>query len=155
MEENTITEEWLKETGFKWHEIERSVSKHWILWIGSAIAESKPYGRTSSYEDFGIELSRFQKETDVWGVFYRADYAGRYSRFIYCRDVWERGQLLRLIEALTDEPFDVQNVLHGCLYRPATAAHYRRQDEGRLDRWLTLKKTWRDDEQDDSKAVKK
>lgn len=148
-----ITEEWLKEIGFKWFDVERS-DKHWILWMGSAIAENRKY-RSSSHDDFGLELSKFHPEEDNWGVFYRADYAGRYSRFIFCRDVWEQEQLIRLIEALTDTPFDVQNIMYGNLYRPEQAEYYRKQDAERLDRRIALENRWRDDEQDETKAVKK
>jgi hypothetical protein len=152
--EETITEEWLKEIGFKWHDVERS-GRNWLLWIGSAIAQNSPYGRTSSFEDFGLELSKFHKDIENWAVFYRADYAGRYTRFIYCRDVWKREQLTRLLEALIDVPFDPANVMYGSLYRPEQAAHYKRQDQKRLDRRIALENRWRADEADDSKAVKK
>jgi len=64
-----ITEEWLKENGFKWHDVERS-GKHWLLWIGSAIAKNRSHSRTSSYDDFGIELSKFiDKESEHIHVF--------------------------------------------------------------------------------------
>lgn len=148
-----ITEDWLKEIGFKWHEVERS-GKHWILWIGSSLANNPAKGyRHSSFDDFGIELSKFGKD-DGYMCFYRADYAGRYSRFIFCRDIWTQEQLIRLIEALTDIPFDKQNAMYGTLYRPEQAAHLREENE-RLDRKMALAHRWRDDEQDDTKAVKK
>ena len=29
-----LTEEWLKENGFKWHQFDRQPDKHWLLWLG-------------------------------------------------------------------------------------------------------------------------
>lgn len=151
----TITEDWLKENGFKWHEVERS-GKHWLLWIGNCIAErpGKNY-RVNSYDDFGIELSRWMPKENAWAVFYRADYAGRYSRFIYVRDVWEVEQLIRLIEAVTDIPFDKANAWYGNLLKPEQAERLRAEEAKRLDRTMALEGRWRNDEQDPTKAVKK
>lgn len=149
-----ITEEWLKENGFKWHDVDRS-GKHWLLWIGSAIAENRSYGRTSSNDDFGIELSKFIDKEEVWGCFFRADYAGRYTRFIFCRDVWEPEHVTQLIEALTGFPFDKTCAMYGFYLRPEQAAHLRELDQNRLDHRITLGNKWRTDEQDDTKAVRK
>jgi hypothetical protein len=149
-----ITEEWLKENGFKWHEVERS-GTHWLLWIGSAIAEKRTYGRTSSYDDFGIELSKFNDKQDVYGCFFRADYAGRYTRFIFCRDMWEPEHVTQLIEALTGFPFDKACAMYGSYRRPEQAARLRELDETRLDRRIALGNKWSTDEKDDTKAVRK
>jgi hypothetical protein len=150
-----ITEVWLKENGFKWHEVERS-GVHWLLWMGGCIANhpDKKY-HSHSYDDFGIELSKFMPNEPVWSVFYRADYAGRYSRFIYVREVWEVEQLTRLIEAITDIPFDKANTWYGSLIRPEQAARYREQEKHRLDRTMALEGRWLNDEKDPTKAVKK
>lgn len=149
----TITEEWLKEIGFKWFDHERS-EPHWLLWMGNVIAQERKF-RVTSFEDFGLEISKFQRDENIWGVFFRADYAGRYTRFLYCRDVTEQEQLIKLIEALTDMPFDKQNVLYGNYYRPEQAAHFREEDQRRFDRQMALGHKWSDDEKDDSKAVRK
>lgn len=149
-----ITEEWLKENGFKWHAVERS-GKHWLLWIGSALAENRPHGRTSSGDDFGIELSKFIDKQDVYGCFFRADYAGRYTRFIFCRDVWEPEHVTQLIEALTGFPFDKACAIYGFYHSQEQATHLRELDEKRLDRRIALGNKWRTDEKDDTKAVRK
>lgn len=150
-----ITEQWLKDNGFKWHDVERS-GRHYLLWIGSCIAENpvKNY-RVNSHDDFGIELSKFQEDVNSWSVFYRADFAGRYSRFLFTREVWETEQLTRLIEAITDIPFDKSNVWYGNLLRPEQAEHLRAEENHRLDRTWALQGKWRDDEKDETKAVKK
>ena len=150
-----ITEDWLKENGFKWHEVERS-GKHWLLWTGSCNAEhpSRKY-RVQSHDDFGIELSKFMPAENIWSVFYRADYAGRYSRFIYVREVWETEQLIALIEAITGIPFDTSNLWYGEYLRPEQAARLREQENHRLDRTWALQGRWLNDEKDETKAVKK
>lgn len=150
-----ITEEWLKENGFKWHEVERS-GKHWILWIGSAIAQGeRGYGRTSSYDDFGIEISKFNEKEEIWSCFFRADYAGRYTRFIYCRDMWEPEHVTQLIEALTGFPFDKECVMYGFYHQPEHAARIREIEQKRLDQRIAHGNRWRTDEPDETKAVRK
>lgn len=149
-----ITEEWLKEIGFKWYDAERS-PRRWLLWLGNCVAENRSFGRSSSFEDFGIEISRWRDDENVWALFYRADYASRYSRFIFVRDVWEQSQLIQMIEAITGIPFNKDDVLYGTLYRPEQAAYFRKQDQERYDRVLALEGRWRDDEKDITKAVKK
>ncbi len=57
-----ITEDWLREVGFKWHQIERQNEKQWLLWLGDACNES---GRIDT-QDLGIEvLSGFHGD-DRW-----------------------------------------------------------------------------------------
>jgi hypothetical protein len=149
-----ITEQWLKENGFKWHDVERG-GKHWLLWIGGAVTENRSFGRTSSFEDFGIELSKMRDGDSVWSLFYRADYAGRYSRFIFCRDVWETEHIEKMLEAITGFPYDKSCAMYGSYHRPEVAAYYRELDEKRLDRQIALRGTWTTDEKDDTKAVRK
>lgn len=36
MEAMRITEDWLRDCGFKWEQHERQPAKHWVLWIGVA-----------------------------------------------------------------------------------------------------------------------
>lgn len=146
-----ITEEWLKEIGFKWFDVERS-GKHWLLWLGSSIAKKTKY-RSQSFDDFGLELSRISEKEDGWMVFFRADYAGRYTRFIYCRDVSEQGELTGLIEALTGFPFSVENSMYGQYYTPERADYFRKMDEERDDRKMALQGSWRTDEKDGSRRV--
>ena len=104
---------------------------------------------------FGIELSKFTKDTDVYGCFLRADYAGRFTRFIFCRDIWEPEHITQLIEAFTGFPYSKDNVYYGFYYRPEQAAHLRELDTERLDRRIAFENKWRDDEKDNTKAVRK
>lgn len=147
-----ITEEWLTEIGFKWFDVERS-GKHWILWIGDCLPSNPYHGRTNSRDDFGIELSKFNNDEDVWSIFYRADYAGRYTRFIYVRDVWTRAQLIGLIEAIIGIPFEKDNAMYGNLFSPQQMARIKAEEKHRIDRQMALERRWRSDEKDDSKAV--
>jgi hypothetical protein len=45
-----ITEEWLKLVGFRWHQLERQPSRHWLLWLGGALDD----GTVPAVEDLGI-----------------------------------------------------------------------------------------------------
>ena len=99
-DEAPITEAWLSQVGFKWHSIERSPSKHWLLWCGALTGRA-----FESFEDLGIELSLDTSPVDS-GFFYcwlRADYSGRYSRFLHIRHMRYQREVIRLIEAITDQ----------------------------------------------------
>lgn len=57
-----ITEAWLKAVGFRSHQLERQASKHWLLWLGNAIAESERYeGQQwigfTGFDDRGVEIA--------------------------------------------------------------------------------------------------
>jgi hypothetical protein len=54
-----ITEEWLKEAGFKWHQLDRQPDKQWLLWLGRAIDDA-------DFEDLGIEVSRTLGDGATW-----------------------------------------------------------------------------------------
>src|SRR5262245_40223058 len=77
-----ITDEWLAEVGFKWHQLERQPYKHWLLWLGDAIKDSE---NLKSSEDLGIEVTQRGEYDESYYCWLRADYAGRYSRFIFVR----------------------------------------------------------------------
>lgn len=47
-----ITEDWLKESGFKWHQFDRQPNKQWLLWLAGVFADG-----FTGFEDLGIELS--------------------------------------------------------------------------------------------------
>jgi hypothetical protein len=34
-----ITEEWLREVGFRWYQFDLQPDKQWLLWLGTALAE--------------------------------------------------------------------------------------------------------------------
>jgi len=111
--------------------------------------------KKAAFEDFGLELSRFSSRSDYFGLFYRADYSGRYSRFIFCREVWEIEQLVKVIEALTDFSWDPANAMYGNYFRPEQAKYYREQDQKRLDRQIVSSGKWQGDERDETRAVRK
>ena len=59
-----ITEEWLREVGFKWHQFDRQPTKHWLLWL----ADTFPRRMFHDNEDFGIELAalgEIHRDVDV------------------------------------------------------------------------------------------
>lgn len=144
-----ITEDWLKAAGFKWHEFERQGAKHWLLWLGEALpARDQDATFANSYDDLGIELSRGRRD-EAWFCWLRADYAGRYTRFLHIRYLSTAAELVTLIEALIGAPFDPANAMYGILRWPERAARLRAEDE-RLDRRLMRSHSHNDVEKDDT-----
>lgn len=149
-----ITEDWLKSIGFKWHQLERQPSKHWLLWVGGAIGDERRLFH--GFEDLGIEVAAASfataPEWPEWHCWFRSDCAGRYHRFIHLRYMEHQYELVNLIEALTDLEFNADDVLYGCLHRPDTAARLRQERE-RLDlKWRESSAKWSEAEKDDSRG---
>ena len=146
-----ITEEWLREVGFRWHQLDRQPDKHWLLWLGDALREKDGWGFTS-YEDLGIELAPSLNDKGDWFCWLRGDSAGRYHRFIHIRKLFERGEVVQLIVALTGADWWPQNHINGCVLRP-DQAEARRNESQRLDRVLMSQRTkWSGIEKDDSRG---
>lgn len=161
MTDNPITEDWLKESGFKWHEFERQPNKHWLLWLGGGLRQRPSL---TSFEDIGIELTwdgyqnhagEIVGNTGEWFCWLRSDAAGRYHRFIHLRHVSTRRDVTALIEAISGRPWTPENHIYGHLYAPKDADRIR-QELGRLDRQMTLGASphhkWRDVEKDDTRG---
>jgi hypothetical protein len=87
--------EWLRANGFKYEDVERS-GRHWLLWIGRAIPDED---RMMDSDGFGIEITPRSFDSERRMMFLRADYAGRYSRFLFCRAVMP-DDIVRIIEAI-------------------------------------------------------
>ena len=160
MSEESITEDWLREAGFKWHQFDRQPQKHWLLWLGNAAGQD----RITSSEDLGIELAPAwwpnRHGDDVgnlgaWHCWLRSDTAGRYHRFIHIRYLRTRYELIDLVEALTGQVWDPMNHLFGSVHTPQNAERLRR-DFDRLDRQLTtgapVHARWYDVEKDDTRG---
>lgn len=113
-----ITEEWLREVGFKWHQLERQLHKHWLLWLGDALDN-----RATSFDDLGVEVST--GSDDWWFCWLRSDHAGRYSRFIHIRHIRLRGELIGLIEGVTGRSWNPQDALYGSLHTPERGERLR------------------------------
>lgn len=137
-----LTEEWLAEIGFRWHQLERQPFKHWLLWIGEAADAS------GWFEDLGIELSRTTGE-ESWHCWARADYTGRYTRFVHLRHVTTREDLIFLLEGIVGRGFDRADVYNGIWMAPGRAAKARGQEE-RLDRRIMRERPWRSIEREES-----
>jgi hypothetical protein len=108
-----ITEEWLQEVGFRWHQLDRQPGKQWLLWFGSL--SNVPF---SSVEDLGIEVAYGGSLGTFWFCWVRSDFAGRYSRLIHLRHLTSQAELIHLIEALSGQSFDPQNHLYGAIHSP-------------------------------------
>jgi hypothetical protein len=118
-----ITDEWLAQIGFRWAEMERANGKHWILWMGGAVANKAAF----SNEDLGIELNR--SDDTSYYCWIRADYCGRYSRFVHIRHMKEQAEVIALIEAVSGFPFSPANVYYGTLRKPEDLARIREYHE--------------------------
>jgi hypothetical protein len=146
-----ITEEWLKEVGFKWHQFDRQPNKHWLLWLGDALADASGYRDDTS--DLGIELARSSfSDREYWFCWLRSDTAHRYSRFLHVRHVLYRDDLIRMIEGLTGRTWNPANHFYGCMKTTEQAARLR-ADHDRLDRRLLREGApWGDHEKDDTRG---
>lgn len=131
---NPITEEWLRASGFKYEMPFRPDQKHWSLRLGGAVADKPAY----STEDLIVELA--QDPSGFWFCWIRADYAGRYSRFVHVRHMNGQEEVALLITALTGFLFDPANSYYGSYFRPEHAARLRAEDQQRLERRLA--KEW-------------
>lgn len=140
-----ITEDWLKEAGFKWHQFDRQPDKHWLLWLGGAIP-----GFMTCYEDLGIEVA--PTTGGQWFCWLRGDSSGRYHRFIHIRHLDTTDQLVRLIEALTGQEWEPANNLVGSMRTPEQAERIQR-DWDRLDRKILRENPkWLEVEKDDTRG---
>lgn len=144
-----ISDQWLKDTGFKWHQLERQPTKHWLLWLGAAIRRNG-LGFVDD-EDLGIEISNGGwpgREQDWWFCWLRSDTSHRYGRFIHIRHVRTAADVIQLVEAFTGQPWDPSNHLYGSVRTPENAALIREADN-RLDRRLMAEgHPWREQERD-------
>lgn len=158
-----LTDDWLREVGFKWSQMERQPSKQWILWLGDCVgcdAEGKREMFSDS-QDLGIELAAAWYPNAVggtggfvgqWFCWLRADTAGLYHRFVHVRHLRYRHELIALIEGLTGQAWDPANNWYGCMLHPTHAA-YRRQEAERLDQKMLRERTpWYPAEKDPTRA---
>lgn len=146
-----LTEDWLRDNGFKWHQLERQPNKHWLLWLGPAIES-----RTTSFEDLGIEvtptwyLNRNDEKVgdDTWFCWLRSDAAGRYHRFLHVRHLSTAEELVALIEALTGQGWNPAHNHYGSMHTPKRSEAILR-DMQRMDiqmmqnpygRWYSVEK---------------
>jgi hypothetical protein len=146
-----ITEAWLKEVGFKWHQVNLQPDKHWLLWLGDAIRERDDSSFTS-YEDIGIELARWLGDDPSWFCWFRSDAAGRYHRFIHLRHLRYQHEVIALVEAVTGQPWDPRNHFYGSCVGPKQAER-NRSEHDRLDRVIRRENPkWSEIEKDDTRG---
>lgn len=146
-----ITEDWLKEVGFKWHQLERQPSKHWVLWLGAAINDG-----LTCFEDLGVEIAGdaggYSGNPPSWFCWLRGDTSHRYSRFIHVRHLRVRQEVVSLVEALTGVPWNPDNHWGGSVLQPKHRERIRRDLE-RLDHQMREHNPkWSEAEKDDSRG---
>lgn len=138
MNTEPLTEDWLREVGFKWHQLERQPHKHWVLWLGSCVGDAA--------ESLGLEVS--PSCLGGWHCWFRSDLSHRYGRFIHIRELHTRADLIRLVEAISGQEWNPALHLYGTARSPQEAAKIRADDE-RLDRqWMLGNPKWRVCEKD-------
>lgn len=129
---SAITEEWLRDCGFKWEQLDRQPSKNWLLWIGLACLD---HGQFQSPDSLGIQLCKSTSSAggiDLWNCWIRSDIVGRYARLIHIRYVYLQSEVESIIAGLTGRTVNWQDSMYGCLYSPLQAEQLR-QDRMRLD----------------------
>lgn len=136
-----ITEEWLKEVGFRWSQFDRQPDKHWTLWLGWAMEDGP------DLEDVGLELA--PGFDGKWYCWLRSDVAHRYCRFVHVRHLRWKLELVELIAAVAGRPFDPADVFYGVLLTKDRADRQRAEAD-RLDRRMLDEHRWRQDGTDDS-----
>lgn len=150
-----ITEDWLKKIGFRWHELERQNTKHWLLWIGHAHAENRLF-QTS--QDLGIELAAtgyYNQKGELvnsekgYNCWLRSDCASRYHRFIHIRYLKKKVDLLDMLNGLICRPFNPNECVYGSWHIPERAEALR-EEQKRLDKKVMMSDAWYEIEKDDS-----
>ena len=147
-----ITEQLLREWGFQWSQGERQPSKHWLLWLAPACVEPGGHRMFASLDDLGIELA-INPVNGWWHCWVRADYSGRYSRFLHIRHITTDADLVRLIEAMTGRVWNPADVLYGAFRSPEEAKHLRAENE-RLDNILAKSRLESIDRQEKNDTAK-
>jgi len=79
--DQAITEAWLKEVGFLWHQVSRQPQKHWLLWLGDAVRARD--NSLVSWEDIGVEIAGGSyagaDRPDGWFCWFRSDFGREIS----------------------------------------------------------------------------
>jgi len=146
-----IDEAWLRAAGFMWQQGERQPAKHWLLWLGQALAEQE--GGFCSLEDLGLEVAPVGAGSGAWFCWLRSDAASRYGRFIHTRHMRTRLEIVRLVEALTNVAWTPHRHVHGICHGPKG---YERAKEWaqRLDVQMMVERpVWHDFERDEHAAA--
>jgi hypothetical protein len=123
----TITEDWLKSAGFKWHQLDRQPDKHWVLFLGAAMEDG-----ITALADIGIEVAPIGSHDDGWFCWLRSDTAGRYSRFIHVRHLYRTTDIIALVEAITGIGWKPENHFYGQVFTQRRADAIRKEQQ-RMD----------------------
>lgn len=123
-----ITEDWLRETGFRWEQLDRQPTKHWVLWLDRA--EPDACGMIDN--DLGVEVAESTYHKGYWNCWIRSDVAGRYSKIIHVRPVYFQDELIRLFESLSGHRWNPGDVFYGRFRSPLAADRLRAASE-RID----------------------
>lgn len=121
-----VTWWWLRRIGFRIVSTNCDSVPH-MLWL------------TGSRQETGLEISRSYGPDGTWMVWLRSDLAGNRSRFCYIRDVQTVGQLVGLMEAMTDRPVGLVDFNHEqfdqSMAAEAEDCERRFKEYARNDRW--------------------
>lgn len=139
-----IDADWLREIGFRWHQLDRQPDQHWLLWMGDAMNDC-----VTCYEDIGIEVA--PAGTGDWFCWLRSDAGSRYGRFIHLRHIRSRRDLILILEGIAGCGFAPEHCIGGSWMTPEHAARVKGQEQ-RLDRVLMRQTPWHAVERDSSRG---
>jgi hypothetical protein len=158
-----ISEDWLKASGFKWHQIDRQPSKQWCLWLGDCLEcpeDGQPdqqRWRFSGDEEFGIELTSNTQpvgadpDEHFWFCWFRGDSAGRYHRFIHVRHLRWQHEVIALVEAISGRPWHPERHWYGSL-RCERHSEALSREKNRLDALVNEDRmAWYEAEKDETR----
>ena len=122
MDDDLLTDEWLGEIGFKWHQEERQTTKHWTLTLGWGAPNTR-----ACHEDLCIEVADGAMNGE-WFCWLRR--GTRFSNnFIHIRHIRYKSELTNMITALTGTEFKAENCMYGNFYNDRIAAKLRKEYE--------------------------
>ncbi len=127
-----LTDEWLGNIGFKWHQGERQPTKHWRLFLGFAIDEPWRGAGELAIEvaAHGFGANRHGVDIGATGAFFCWVLSvDSLQKFVSIRDLRTQQELIALVEALTGCPWIPANIMYGNLYHPEQAKKLITQSE--------------------------
>ena len=126
---DSISEQWLIDSGFKYYQEERQTHKHWQLWLGWGNDQN-----SSCIDDIGIELTMAwwpnrngEKigNADGWNCWIISHSGMR--KHVHVRHLRTKAEVIKLVEAITGVDWDPSNHMYGNCYYAEMAKRLKTQ----------------------------
>lgn len=112
--DDPISEEWLKEIKLEPRTLKGDKFKHWFLWIGACIPGAVQF---FGNESLALELSQDDQDEKRYFCWLVQDYnKPGCAKSIFMRFLFNKGDFILLLEAITGEEWDPQMIVNGTLY---------------------------------------